>query len=326
MDSELLLGIDIGGTKVAAGLMDPSGALVFKTRNAMNPRGDAQGGLQAVRTAIESGLAEGKGKVKAIGIISPGPLDPRSGVILNPPNIPCWRDYPLVDNLNRHYSLPIFLDNDANAAGLAEAIWGAARGFNNVFYATLGTGVGTGIILNQRIFHGRTGNAAEAGHNTIDYNGPRFCQCGKPGCIEGLVSGTGIARRARMKAAEAGKPADRLLQLAGGDKNSITGETVGLAWREGDPFAAQILEETADLLAVWFGNMVDVLDPEIIVVGGGVSELMEPWFEHIARRMPAWTINPKANEIPIRMAKYRADAGIAGAAALSVQTAAVATG
>jgi glucokinase len=324
--SEVLLGIDVGGTKVAAGLVNSSGEIVFKTRNPMNPRGDAQGGLLAVQTAIDAGLAEAKGKVSAIGIISPGPLDPKAGVILNPPNIPCWRDYPLVENLNRSYSLPIFLDNDANAAGLAEAVWGAARGFDYVFYATLGTGVGTGIILNQRIFHGRTGNAAEAGHTTIDYNGPRFCQCGKPGCIEGLVSGTGIARRARLKATEAGEAAAPLLRLAGGDMNNVTGEIVGRAWREGDPLATQILEETADLLAIWFGNMVDVLDPEVIVIGGGVSELIEPWIERIARTMPAWTINPKAKEISIRLAKYRADAGIAGAAALSVQTAAAMAG
>jgi glucokinase len=319
---ELLLGIDIGGTKVAAGLVDPAGEIISKTRNPMNPNGSAQGGLDAVQTAVDAGLSAGKGEISAIGLISPGPLDPKSGVILNPPNLPCWRNYPLVENLKRTYSLPFFLDNDANAAGLAEAVWGAARGFNHVFYATLGTGVGTGIILNQRIFHGRTGNAAEAGHTTIDYNGPTFCKCGKPGCIEGLVSGTGIARRARMKADESGKAAALLLHLAGGDKDRITGETVGHAWREGDLLAGQILEETADLLAIWLGNMVDVLDPEVIVVGGGVSELMEPWMQHIARKMPAWTINPRANEIPIRIARYRADAGIAGAAALTVQTAA----
>lgn len=322
MSSELFLGVDIGGTKVAVGLVNSAGEIVFKTRNPMNPRGDAESGLQAVRTAIDAGLAQGKRSVTAIGLISPGPLDPKTGVILNPPNLPCWRNYPLVDLLKQIYPMPIFLDNDANAAGLAEAIWGAGRGFDNVFYATLGTGVGTGIIMNQRIFHGRTGNAAEAGHNTIDYNGPRYCGCGKPGCIEGLVSGTGIARRARLKAAEAGHAATLLLQLSGGDRDKITGEIVGQAWKQGDPLATEVLKETAELLAVWFGNMVDVLDPEVIVVGGGVSELMEPWFDQVAQKLPSWTVNPGANEVPIRMAKYRADAGIAGAAALSVQAAA----
>lgn len=319
MTEPLFLGIDIGGTKVAAGLINNAGEIVFKTRNPMNPRGDAEAGVDSVRTAIDAARAQTGGKLNAIGMISPGPLDPAAGIILNPPNLPCWRDFPLVEKITAVYKVPVYLDNDANAAGLAEAIWGAGKGFDQVFYATLGTGVGTAIVLDQKIFHGRTGNAAEAGHMTIDYNGPRYCGCGKPGCVEGLTSGTGIARRAQLRAKEDETAAKNLLDLANGNINEITGEVVGKAWRDGDTFATAILDETADMLAVWFGNIIDVMDPEVIVVGGGVSELMEPWFERVARTMTSWTINPRASEIPIRMAKYRADAGIAGAAALTMQ-------
>ena len=321
MAEKLLLGIDIGGTKVAAGLVNHAGEIVYKTRNPMNPRGTAEEGLDAVKTAIDAGLKEATTPIDSIGLISPGPLDPKTGIILNPPNLPCWRNYHLVQRLAEAYKMPIYLDNDANAAGLAEALWGAGRGYKEVFYATLGTGVGTGIIFNGRVFHGRTGAAAEGGHLTIDYRGPKNCNCGKPGCVEPMLSGTGIARRAREKARGAGSIAQPLIDLAGGSVDNITGEVVGKAWRAGDPLATEILEETSDILAVFLGNIIDLLEPEVIVIGGGVSELMEGWFDHVRKQVPAWSVNQRANEIPIIIAKYRADAGVAGAAALSLQSA-----
>ncbi len=324
MAEKLLLGVDIGGTKVAAGLVNHAGEIVFKTRNPMNPRGTAEEGLAAVKTAIDAGLKEATAGVDAIGIISPGPLDPKTGIILNPPNLPCWRNYHLVQRLAEAYKMPIHLDNDANAAGLAEALWGAGRGYREIFYATLGTGVGTGIVFNGRVFHGRTGAAAEGGHMSIDYRGGKYCNCGKPGCVEAMFSGTGIARRAREKARCAGSIAEPLIEMAGGNIDNITGEVVGKAWRAGDQLATEILEETADILAVWFGNIIDLLEPEVIVVGGGVSELMEEWFDHVRKQVPQWSVNQRANEIPIIIAKYRADAGIAGAAALTLQAASTA--
>src|SRR5262249_34900395 len=151
--------------------------IVFKTRNPMNPRGSAEEGLAAVKTAIDAGMHQAMGLIDAIGIISPGPLDPKTGIILNPPNLPCCRNFHLVQRLAEAYKMPVHLDNDANAAGLAEALWGAGRGYKEIFYATLGTGVGTGIILNGKIFHGRTGAAAEGGHVTIDYRGAKYCNC-----------------------------------------------------------------------------------------------------------------------------------------------------
>ena len=121
-----------------------------------------------------------------------GPLDPRTGVVINPPNLPGWRNFPLADLISKAYRLPVRVDNDGNAAALAEALWGAGRGYRNVFCATIGTGIGTGIVFDGCIYHGRTGAAAEGGHTTIDYRGPR-CGCGKLGCIEALASGPAIA-------------------------------------------------------------------------------------------------------------------------------------
>src|SRR3984957_18059163 len=192
-----VIGVDIGGTKVAAGLVNAAGEITHQMRTPMAAH-DTVGGLAAVIRAINSVRCASKTdaeKISGIGICAPGPLDPRTGIVINPPNLPGWRNFPLADLVLKAYGQPVRVDNDGNAAALAEALWGAGRGYHNVFCATIGTGIGTGIVFDGRIYHGRTGAAAEGGHTTIDYHGPR-CGCGKLGCIEALASGPAIARRA----------------------------------------------------------------------------------------------------------------------------------
>src|SRR6266700_3815387 len=185
-----LVGVDIGGTKVAAGVVDSAGEIKSHSRKPMAAHGAASAGLAAVTSAIDAlteGRGNGTGTLRGIGICSPGPLDPTTGIVINPPNLPCWRNFPLAAEVARIYRVPVHVDNDGNAAALAETLWGAGRGYKNVFYTTIGTGIGTGIVLNGEIYHGRTGAAAEGGHCSIDYRGPR-CSCGKPGCIEVYAS------------------------------------------------------------------------------------------------------------------------------------------
>jgi glucokinase len=273
----------------------------------------AQEGLNAVFKAIARVLPDGATSVGGIGICAPGPLDPKTGVILNPPNLPCWRNFPLGESVQRRYSAPVKIDNDANAAALAETRWGAARGCRNVFYATIGTGIGTGIVLDGKIYHGRTGSAGEGGHVSIDYHGP-ICRCGKPGCIEILASGTAIVQRARQEMAAGANSA--ILELAGGDVAAFTGEIVGKAAAAGDDLATRILTEATGLLALWLSNMVDLFDPEVIVIGGGAAALYQPFFGKLHDRISHLTVNPRADEVPILPARYGADAGIAGGAAL----------
>ena len=303
------IGVDIGGTKVAAGLVDATGAITQKVRVPMVSAGSAAAGFGAVTSAIEQIFSAG---VTGIGLCSPGPLNPATGVVINPPNLPCWRGFPLAAEVERVFGVPARVDNDANAAGLAEVLWGAGHGYTNVFYATLGTGIGAGIIFDRKIYHGRTGSAAEGGHVTIDYRGPR-CGCGKLGCIEALASGPAIARLAQAKIADGAS--SRITELAGGVEE-IRAEHVGQAFREGDRVAKAVLDEIALMLTVWLGNIVDLLEPDCIVVGGGVAEMMCPYFDENSQRLPKWSINQRAMEIPIVMARYGADAGIAGAAAL----------
>lgn len=312
------LGVDVGGTKVAAGLVDASGNILFHTRVPMVATGDAATGFAAVVSAINAVFAaqpNARAALAGIGVCAPGPLDPRTGIVLNPPNVPCWRNFPLADELRKAFGVPARVDNDANAAGLAEAIWGAGVGYQDVFYTTIGTGIGTGIIFGQKIYHGRTGSAAEGGHVTIDYRGPK-CPCGKNGCIEVLCAGPAIARRARARLAEAGQNSSTILSLAGGKPDEVHAEIVGEAFRKGDPLARDVLRETSDLLTVWIGTIVDLLEPEVMIFGGGVSQLMSAFFDHIREELPRWCINPHPTEIPIVLAKYGSDAGVAGAAAL----------
>jgi glucokinase len=316
----LYLGVDIGGTKVAAGLVDATGEIICKARAPMNAHGTAEEGLASVLVAMREAMniaasARPGFYLAGVGICSPGPLDPKTGVVINPPNLPCWRDFPLAARVSKEFGVPVLVENDANAAGLAESIWGAGRGFETVFYATLGTGIGTGLVLNGHIYNGRTGAATEGGHVTIDYRGTK-CGCGKFGCIEALASGPAIAARARAVVGTAGARGEKLLKLAGGNAEGIQSEHVAAAWRAGDSLASEILAERMDLLTIWLGNIIDLLEPDVIVFGGGIGELASEWFSYIRGKLPAWCIIKRGVEIPLVLARYVADSGIAGAAAL----------
>jgi glucokinase len=315
---ELIIGVDIGGTKVAAGLVDPSGEIRRQIRKPMVSDQDAAAGLAAVCRGIDA-LLEGErkdlAKIRGIGICAPGPLDPATGTVINPPNVTCWRNFPLSQEVEKIYGVKVTIDNDANAAALAEARWGAGRGFRQIFYATVGTGIGTGIVFDGSIYHGRTGAAGEGGHNTIDFRGPR-CGCGKPGCIEAFAGGPAIARRARAKLVERSVDGAALLELAGGEIEKVTTEMVGRASATGDLVAKETMDETVEFLSIWLGNMIDLLDPDVIIIGGGVSGMLSSFFVDIRQRLPKWCINSRSQEIPLLKARYGADAGIAGGAAL----------
>ena len=315
--------MDIGGTKVSAGLVDHSGTIVAQTRTAMVAT-DAARGLAAVAVAIEE-LRSRSGEdfqPHAIGICAPGPLNPRTGVVINPPNLPGWHNFPLAEEIRKLYpAAQVKIDNDANAAALAEAKWGAGRSYRNVFYATIGTGIGTGFVIDGKVYHGRTGLATEGGHVGVDLHGPQ-CACGKRGCIETLAAGPAIARRARAKLALAAKAASgdgtksALLEMAGGKPDAVTSEMVAKCYASGDALAKEVMHETLDLLAYWLGNVIDLLEPDVIVIGGGVSSMLAPFLEEIRARWVGACLSPYPHETPLVLAHYKEDAGIAGAAAL----------
>lgn len=316
---EFVIGVDVGGTKVAAGIVNADGEIISQTRTPMIADGDATTGFGPVKSAIDSLFAiVPKATIRAIGVCAPGPLDPKTGVVINPPNLPCWRNFPLAAELTKIYSVPVTIDNDANAAALAEARWGAGRGYRNVFYACIGTGIGTGIVFDGRIYHGRTGAAAEGGHLSINYRGP-LCKCGKPGCIEILASGTAIAAKARVKLSSLAGGSDTgssMLALAKGNIEAVTSEMVGQAYEAGDPVAKEILQETVEAVSLWLSNIVDLLEPDVMILGGGVAAMLNAFFDEIHKRIQEFSINSRAGEIPLLQARYGTDAGIAGGAAL----------
>jgi glucokinase len=315
-----VVGVDIGGTKVAAGLVSSVGEIKTQIRTPMVANRGANDGLAAVISAIDLLLGNDpktRGLISGIGICAPGPLDPNTGVVINPPNLPCWRGFPLAAEIEKAYDVPVKIENDANAAALAEAHWGAGRGYAHIFYTGLGTGIGTGIVFDGHIYNGRTGAAAEGGHMSIDYRGPR-CGCGKPGCIEILAAGPAIARRARAKLASEGGRSS-LLETANGNIEAVTSEMVGRACAAGDPLAKQVLQETVELLSLWLSNIVDLLEPDVVIIGGGVAAMLAPFFGDLANGIAKYCIISRCREIPLLKAHYGEDAGIAGGAALCLE-------
>src|SRR6266536_2731499 len=208
MREGVVIGVDVGGTKVAAGLVRATGEILFHTRQPMVANDGAESGLAAVKSAIQSVTAQAadsgnlRGPIEGIGLCAPGPLDPKTGVILNPPNMPCWRNFPLAEEMKKKFGLPVVVENDANAAGLAEFMWGAGAGYKIVFYTTIGTGIGTGLVLDGKIYNGRTGLAPEGAHIPLDWKNGMQCGCGQRGCIEGSAAGPAIAKRGRAKIAK----------------------------------------------------------------------------------------------------------------------------
>ncbi len=314
-----VVGVDIGGTKVAAALITSTGTIMRSTRRPMITNKGPKEALEPIFDAIGELVREvPPSSVSGIGMSAPGWIDSRRGVLLSATNLPCWKDFPLANAVKSRFGLNARLANDAKVAALAEALWGAGSSYRNVFYVSLGTGIGTGMVLDHRLYHGRTGVAGEGGHMTIDFSGPQ-CGCGKRGCIEMYASGTAIARVARQRLAQDVAVKSRMLEIVEGNIDSVTAETVGEAALAGDVLANDVMHEAAERLAIWLGNLIDLLEPEIIVIGGGLGQLMGEYINHVRERLDVWGINPRRQEIPIRRALYGSEAGLMGSGALCLQ-------
>jgi glucokinase len=305
------IGIDVGGTKIAAGVVDGHGNVVARVRIPTEATDLAAiiGGITKVgremRAAAPAAQAVGVG---AAALIS-------HGVILGAPNL-AWRDLDLRQVVEDRLGLPAVVDNDANVATLAEATYGAARGAGHVVMLTIGTGIGGGLVLDGRLYRGANGVGAELGHMVIDPGGPR-CPCGNNGCLEVMASGTAIGRIARERSD--GPGAAKVLELAGNDPSLIVGETVVRAALAGDAFAISVLDEVGEWLGMGMANYVNIFDPEVFVLGGGAAlgarELllapavaaMEPLIVERERRPP----------VRVAFVELGDDAGVIGAAVLA---------
>jgi glucokinase len=318
---KLIVGIDVGGTKVAGGLVDKKGRLDKTVTLPTKANEGFETSFSQVVAVIKRLInqAGGSDHVKGIGICCPGPLNPRTGMVINPPNLPGWININFTERIEGEFQLPARLENDANAAGLAEVLFGAAKGHNDVFYVTVSTGVGTGIIINRKIYHGKNGIAAEGGHVTIDHHSPYICGCGTPGCIEALAAGPAIVRRARVKLEQEHTLPSLLRERTQNHLSRITPELIQETAAAGDSVAKFIIDETGFFLGIWLASMITLLDPDAIVIGGGVSRIGKPLFNKIRETIPSYTINRQAKDTPLLPAKLQKDVGIFGAASLFMQ-------
>lgn len=316
---QLIVGIDVGGTKVAGGLMDRQGRLVHsQVVPTLADRGFQVSLRQILGLMVRMiRRAGGKQGVAGIGICAPGPLNPKTGLVIDAPNLPGWRNVRLARIIEERFGLPAKVENDANAAGLAEVLFGAAVGCRDVFYVTVSTGIGTGIIIDRKIYHGSNGVAGEGGHVSVEYDSPYICGCGTRGCIEALAAGPAMARRARVRLEQEHSMPSLLRQLSCGQSNRITPKMIEDAARAGDPVSKSIIEETGFYLGVWLAGMITLLDPDVVVIGGGVARIGKPLFDKIRQTIPRYSINPRfASKTPLVPAKLEKNAGVFGAASL----------
>lgn len=306
-------GIDLGGTNVRAGVVDEHGVIMADQRAHTHPGASWRELVSAVAGLVRT-LAADHPDADAVGVGAAG-LVTREGEVRYAPNIPGLRRAPVRDALVDELGLPVSVDNDANVAAHGELVHGAARGANYALVITLGTGVGGGIIARGRVIRGAHGFAAEIGHFQIDPDGP-VCACGERGHWEAFASGSALGRMGRERAVAGGLPA--AVELAGGDAAAVTGVHVSGAAVAGDAEALGLLAEYADYVAVGLAGLANILDPDRIVVSGGLVELGETLFAPLraafADRIEAFEYRPAVEIVPAELGDQ---AGVIGAAALA---------
>lgn len=250
--------------------------------------------------------------VIGIGIASPGPLNSEEGVIIETPNLP-FKKFPLKSTVENATGIKTFIDNDANAAALGEFLFGAGKGVENLIYITVSTGIGGGIIINKKLYRGKTGNAGELGHMTVEPQGPR-CNCGNYGCLEAMASGTAIARVARERLQHFEKLNDEKSLLLSYD--NITAKEVFECASKGDKLSLEVVDYTSNYLGIGIASFINIFDPEMIVIGGGVSKVGDILFDRLRKIALERSFNVMSSTVKIVPASLGTDAGIVGAIAI----------
>ncbi|HJR79851.1 MAG TPA: ROK family protein [Anaerolineales bacterium] len=302
-----IVAVDIGGTHIRVAVYEPNNTNALnhhRTRSHATETGVYDRLVQAIESVWP------QGKVEAIGVASPGPLDPYTGTVLATPNIPEWKDFPLAANLCKHFDVPVYLDNDANMAGLAEWQYGAGQGHQNLVYLTISTGIGGGVISSGRLLQGFHGMGAELGHMIIDADGP-LCGCGSRGHVESFSSGPAIARYVNEQISLGQKS----MLLA---DTALTARQVAEAAQQGDPLAFSAFERAGHYLGIAVANYLAIFDPSILIFGGGVSQVGDLLFKPFRESLHKYTFHPHyLDDLVITKAALGDDAGLLGALALA---------
>jgi len=315
-----IIGVDLGGTNIVAGAMPADGSreIAMHTTPTL-AEGGASSVVERITGMIEQVIAETMAETGAershflgVGVGSPGPLNREKGIVIVTPNLG-WKNFPLRDEIAKRTGLEATLDNDANCATLGEFWCGAAVGGRNVIGLTLGTGIGGGLILEGKLYHGSSDVAGEIGHTSIDANGRR-CKCGNYGCIEAYASGPAIAERAR-EALRGDESESILVSMADGDARRITAQTVYEASKRGDLVAREVVRETGLILGTAVANLLNIFNPDIVVLAGGVTQAGDALFQPLRAEVRRRAFKPAWQACKIVPGALRLSAGVVGAIA-----------
>jgi len=315
----LILGIDLGGTKILTAVVNAQGKMLSRDHS-ITP---AKEGQEAVVKSILESTSRALGQAHiaaadlvAIGLGAPGLSNPETGILFTSPNLPGWKDVHLRDIIEKELGKKAFLINDANAAAIGELFFGAARGTRNFIYVTVSTGIGGGIIVDGKIYTGSIGMAGELGHMVIDDEGPQ-CNCGNRGCWETLASGTALAREVRNRIKEGAVTS--ILNYVDGDIDKVNAEAIHKAAQAGDRVASELITRIAYYLGVGLANLINIFNPEAIVIGGGLSNigdmLLKPAFEEAGRR----AFKQAYQAVRFARAELGGNSGVLGAAAFALE-------
>lgn len=313
MKPKFAIGIDVGGTFIKGALVDRSGRIIFRRKVPTEASSGNHGVLNHVVSLIgqlEKTL-KAKGQILGVGLGIAGLVDFRRGIVLVSPNLPGWRNFPVLQTLSKVVNYPLFLENDANAAALGEKWMGAARKAQSFCFLTLGTGVGGGLVMEGRIWHGAKGMAGEIGHMIIDPHGPP-CKCGNQGCLETYASVNAL-RRMVMEAFETGRKT-----ILGADiqNDSLDGKAIFQAAQKEDALALEVFERMGFALGVGMASLVNLLNPEMIVLGGGLSAAWRYFIPALRREFKSRAFLDITRGVKIVRATAGENAGILGAAHL----------
>jgi glucokinase len=318
--TQYIIGVDLGGTNIVAGAMtvDGSRSVAVKsiaTNSAVGDEGVAErivGLVKSVMLDTMSEVGASREDFVGVGVGAPGPLDREKGIVLVAPNLG-WKDFPLRDRIHDRVGLPTTLDNDANCATFGEWWQGAGRGCRNLIGLTIGTGIGGGIILNGALYHGASDMAGEVGHTTIDLNG-RHCKCGNYGCLEAYASGPAIATRAReIMIREEGDSV--IPAMVNGRFEDITAQTVYDAAKAGDQVANEIVRDTARYLGAGIANLLNIFNPDTVVIAGGVTAAGDALFVPLRAEVRRRAFGPAVRAAKIVPGELPGTAGMVGAVA-----------
>ena len=312
-NNKYAIGVDLGGTSIKLGIVTNTGRLIKK----ISVQTEAEKGPKKVIDNIISGIreltAKSKYNIDGIGIGCPGVVTPGKGIVENPPNLPGWEKVNIGKVIRKEFKKNVFVDNDANAAAIGELIFGSGKKYKSFIMITLGTGVGGGIVINKKIYHGDFGAAGEIGHISIDFNGPK-CNCGSYGCIEAYAGNLYLRERVRTELRK--HPESKMWKLINNDLSKVSPRNVQLAAETGDAFAKSVIDELGVHLGSAFASLCNVLDISVFVIGGGIAGFGEPLFDSIKKTISRRVMAPIRPRVRVLSAKLKNDAGIKGASAL----------